>query len=32
VTRQHRCQAEQVLERELPRLRELLAAGGVMLP
>ena len=32
VTRQHECRAEQLLERELPRLRELLSTAQVTLP
>jgi hypothetical protein len=32
VIRHHRCHAQQVMERELPRLAELLDAGGVSLP
>jgi len=32
LTRHHTCRAQQVLERELPRLDELLGTGGVTLP
>jgi hypothetical protein len=32
LERQHECRVEQALEAELPRLRELLAIGGVALP
>ncbi len=32
VIRQHRCLAKQLLERQLPRLEELLETGGVSLP
>ena len=32
VTRHHTCRAQQVLERELPRLDELLGTGGLALP
>lgn len=32
VTRHHTCRAQQILERELPRLDELLATGGLTLP
>lgn len=32
VTRHHTCRAQQVLERELPRLDELLRTGGLTLP
>jgi hypothetical protein len=32
LVRQHECHAQQLLERELPRLDELLASGGVVFP
>ena len=32
VNRQHECRVEQALDAELPRWRELLAAGGITLP
>ncbi len=32
LRRQHQCHAQQMLERELPRLDELLATGGVVFP
>ncbi len=32
MLRHHRCRAQQILERELPRLDELLTAGGIVFP
>jgi hypothetical protein len=32
IARRHECRVDQMLENELPRLRELLAVGGVTLP
>jgi CSLREA domain-containing protein len=32
LVRQHECHAQQLLERELPRLDELLATGGIVFP